>query len=452
MSELINESKDNDQAQEQDFDEAWYLQTYGDVAASVARGGWKSGYHHFDKVGRERGRFRSAAHQATRLADQRLVRSGPSLDTPSVTPGQSAVTDSLDVGFYTSAYPLAREELAAGLAATASEHYSKIGKHRGYLPNRAAPRPENPAKYYSRFGGFWTDQANAVDLVKGKLELGRINERQAELLSSFITDGYVVIKNAVPTEILDKAENELILAYHGGIPKLRFNVTGSGRKAPWSPDALARPAKALDIHWLCPAIRDLIFAPALMDLLHLVMERRTFATQTLGFWRGSAQSAHQDSAYVNYSLPMQFLASWIALEDVREDAGELFYYVGSQRMPEYLYIEKFKGVEEATRMTGNSELGEQIQDHVENIPRIAETMGLAKRRFLAKRGDILIWCSDLAHGGSPISADCSRKSIVTHYTTAEAVPSYFELHPGKVRAMYAGEYYSSAHYDFEPKS
>ncbi len=432
----------------EDFDEAWYLQTYPDVAAAVARGGWKSGYQHFASVGRERGRLGSAKHGP--VPRPRDGAPPPAAAVPPPSPAPMPAPAGLDATFYTAAYPVAREEIAAGLASDPEHHYEQIGKHRGYLPNRAAPRPENPAKYSSRFGGFWTDQANALDLVRGKLELGRINERQAELLSRFVTDGYVVIEQAVPDEILDKADQALTAAYNGAMEQQQFNITGSGRKAPWSPEALVKPAKALDIHWLSPAVRDLIFTPALMDLLHLVMERRALATQTLGFWRGSAQSAHQDSAYVNYSLPMQFLASWIALEDVQQNAGELFYYVGSQRMPEYLYLENFKGIEEATRMTGISDLGKQIDDHVDKIPRVAEMLGLPKQRFLAKRGDILIWSSDLAHGGSPISTACSRKSLVTHYTTAEAVPSYFELRPGKLRAKHAGDYYSSAHYDFEP--
>jgi ectoine hydroxylase-related dioxygenase (phytanoyl-CoA dioxygenase family) len=180
-------------------------------------------------------------------------------------------------------------------------------------------------------------------------------------------------------------------------------------------------------------------------------ERRAFATQTLSFWRGSAQGAHQDSAYVNYSLPMQFLASWIALEDVSPDSGELFYYVGSHRMPEFLYIDRFKGVEEAGRLNPGFNLQPQIRHHVQRIPIVAAEMKLPARQFLAKRGDILIWSADLAHGGSPISTTTTRKSVVTHYTTAEAVPSYFELHPGKVRASYRGDSYSSAHYDFQPR-
>jgi len=45
-----------------EFDEAWYLKKYLDVAAAVQRRGFRSGFEHFEKIGRERGRFASEAH------------------------------------------------------------------------------------------------------------------------------------------------------------------------------------------------------------------------------------------------------------------------------------------------------------------------------------------------------------------------------------------------------
>jgi hypothetical protein len=48
-----------------------------------------------------------------------------------------------------------------------------------------------------------------------------------------------------------------------------------------------------------------------MDDLPIKDDKVLLVTQTLAFWRGSAQNGHQDSAYVNYSTPMQFAASWI---------------------------------------------------------------------------------------------------------------------------------------------
>ena len=69
-----------------------------------------------------------------------------------------------DPVFYSNSYPQAREEVASGRAARMLDHYLKIGRAQGYLPNKQAPRPDNPDCIRSRFGGLWFDAANGEDL------------------------------------------------------------------------------------------------------------------------------------------------------------------------------------------------------------------------------------------------------------------------------------------------
>jgi ectoine hydroxylase-related dioxygenase (phytanoyl-CoA dioxygenase family) len=247
--------------------------------------------------------------------------------------------------------------------------------------------------------------------------------------------------------VLDRAEEDLDRAYRGEIPELRFNVHTKGRACAWCKETLELPCKALDLHWYSAAIRQLIFADDLLEFLHLIFERRALASQTLSFWRGSAQGPHQDSAYVNYSLPLQFAASWIALEDVQPDAGELFYQVGSHRLPEFLYAGRFKGSEDARRTNRDLDLTADLARHLVWIREQAAGAGLRTERFLAKRGDVLFWSADLAHGGGPISGVQTRKSVVTHYCPAEVAPSYFETKPNReVKRFGERSYYSSSHY------
>ncbi len=396
------------------FDECLYLQRYEDVAEAVARGEWPSGYAHYCTVGRSEG------------------RSG---------------TAEVDEGWYQKAYPNARRDIEAGWAKDLNDHYRRIGRHRGYLPNRTAPRANNPAGFRSCFGGLWVDQANALDVVRGRLELGTITPEQAALLCKWVEDGNVVIEKAVPEEILEGAVAELDKAYAGGFPSLRFNIHGFGRNLSWVPEVQTNAAKALDLHWISEPIREAIFCDKVLEFLHLIFERRALATQTLAFWRGSAQAAHQDSAHVNYSLPMQFAASWIALEDVREGAGELFYHVGGQCMPEFLYRGKYKGTEEAARLNPGCDVNDALAEHVGSIRHTSQEMSLETERFLAKRGDVLFWSADLPHGGGSISPATTRKSVVTHYCPREVVPAYFEgSGRNEIRRHKESAYYSSGHY------
>ena len=149
---------------------------------------------------------------------------------------------------------------------------------------------------------------------------------------------------------------------------------------------------------------------------------------------------------------MQFVASWIALEDVAPGAGELFYYVGSHRMREFVYGGEFKGAEEARRLGADGNLDAELKMHVQKIPKQAEVMGLKKERLIAKRGDVLFWSADLAHGGSPISSERTRKSVVTHYCPAEVMPTYVDQRPKVVLKSHKGNaYFTTSHYpEFEP--
>jgi hypothetical protein len=305
---------------------------------------------------------------------------------------------------------------------------------------------EDPAKVRSRYGGLWTDQGNAMDLIDGRLEFSKLTLHEAALLRQWVTDGYVILPRAVPEEVLAPALEDLERAYRGELPDLRFDIQGAGRFVPWAAGYQVVPSRALDIHWHSEAIRNAMFAPMILAFLHLIFERRALASQTMGFWRGCQQNGHQDSADVSYSMPLQFAASWIALEDVREGTGELFYYVGSHRIGEYRYHNRFKGVAEARRL-GFSEAHTEAQtgQHVERIAKQAQGLGLRTHRFLARRGDALVWAADLAHGDGAASNSQTRKSVLTHYCPSDCAPSYFERGTSEIR-KYFDEFYSSGYY------
>src|SRR6185503_14278762 len=76
-------------------------------------------------------------------------------------------------------------------------------------------------------------------------------------------------------------------------------------------------AKLLDLHVHFESARELVFHPRVVRILSLILERPMLAFQSLYFRWGSRQDVHQDTAYVKVSSPLEFVASWIALEDVR---------------------------------------------------------------------------------------------------------------------------------------
>ncbi len=376
-----------------EFDEACHLQHHSDVAAAVRQGDWPSALTHYWVAGKARGRVAAAP---------------------------------VDAESNVNTYPLAAREIAVGRAISVDDNFHRIDKFRGYLPAPGTTRQDNPAAIRSRFVGLWTDVGNALDLVDGRQKIGRINADCAALLRHWISYVYVALLVRVPNDILERAEADLELAYHGGIGHLRFAVRGVGQNTAWAEQALTQPAKTLDLHWFSPDIRNLLFAEPILAFLHLIFERPPLVTRSLRFRRGFAQDGQQDSAYVHYSLPMQFAASWIALEDVQAGAGEMFYHPGSHRMPEFIYAGRFKGAEEAKRVRPSVNLEHDYNRHIDLIRRQAERMQLTTERFLAKRGQVSVWRADLGHGACEVSVEHTRKSVVTHYCSAEIVPAYFE--------------------------
>ena len=174
------------------------------------------------------------------------------------------------------------------------------------------------------------------------------------------------------------------------------------------------------------------FCDAITHFLHLIFERPALASQTLVSYRGSGQPFHQDSAYVPYSLPLQFTASWIALENVAAGAGELEYLVGSHNaLPEYTYPGGYKSASESQRYgTEKAAVSEAIKVHEKQIATEGQRRALTRETLLAKRGDVLFWHADLAHGGSPISLSRSRKSVVTHSLSEGSGAIVFRQCPG----------------------
>ena len=408
-------------APQREFDEAWYLDAYPDIADAVRRGVLRSGLAHWIESGKAEGR----------------------IPPPGYTEG-----DRFDAEWYAASYHAAAADIAAGRARDAAEHYDLIGRFRGYLPNRFAPRPDDPAGIPSRFGGLWLDHGNALDLIEGRLELGQIDAAQADLLRHWVRHGYVILRGAIPEARVAAAAEDLRRAYDGELPEVKFecHAVGGYRPMGWDRAVQTHPAKALDLHWWSPAIRDLIFAPPVRETLELLFGRRAMASQSLTFLRGSAQGYHQDTLYVPYSLPTQFAASWIALEDVTPGAGELTYLEGSHRLPDFLYGGRYKTLWDAQRMVRKNELRAEMEDYSEKLERRGTEAGMPASTFLAKRGDVLIWHADLAHGGLPISPHTTRRSVVTHYCPKEVAPLVFERGRTDVRVHEGVAWYSTGHY------
>jgi len=396
------------------FDTEYYLTRYPDIAQAVQDGKLRDPFEHFVRRG----------HVEHRVPYQ------------------------FDEAFYGQHYPQAAQDIAQGLVPDLRTHFETIGWFRGYLPYAKADRPADPAATGSAFGGFWVDKGDALDRIAGRLETGQITAEDAEHLSHWAQNGYLIIPNAFPADELEAALEALDRAYAGDFEGVSFLAEQIQPKpARFDPRMRDVPAKVLDLHWFSEAIRNLVFSDRVVRFINLVFESKPLASQTLGFYRGSGQSGHQDSAYVTYSQQRAFLASWIALEDVEAGAGELFYFERSHTLPDFLYRGRYKSHGEATRAgLPRDAASREISLHMKRLEETTRQFGCVEKRLLARRGDVLFWHADLVHGGTPISASRTRRSVVTHYCPWRVAPLYFERHMASLRRHQDRGYYSTTYY------
>jgi ectoine hydroxylase-related dioxygenase (phytanoyl-CoA dioxygenase family)/SAM-dependent methyltransferase len=288
--------------------------------------------------------------------------------------------------------------------------------------------------FHTPFGGLWTDLNNADTILAGKLAAAELSPDEARLVEEWRRDGFVILKGAVEEAAIDEILKDFERAYDGQLNCKMSYWNDHGHHI--EPASLSlvhnKDAKLLDLHDVSAATQVVQFAEPIRRFLQILFDRPALAFQSLGFYYGSQQDLHRDTAFVRVDSPMEFVASWIALEDIQQGSGELEYYVGSHTLPQYLFNGKHLWVR-----PGEPE-GDIFHERLHSM---AKEAGLHLQRFQAKKGDVLIWSAGLMHGGSRVNPPVhTRKSLVTHYCPADLQPMYAYKGGRPKRSSVAGNY------------
>jgi ectoine hydroxylase-related dioxygenase (phytanoyl-CoA dioxygenase family) len=312
--------------------------------------------------------------------------------------------------------------------------------------------------FRSQHGGLWTDLSHAHELTAGKRELDFISDYEAQKLHYFIDNGYVILESIIPPEIVDDYLEELDKVYKGDLTGFSAEIWENNQLfygVPYKPEYFTnKTLKIVDAHRESEFARKISLYPSLVRFLSLIFERSVLAFQTLTFHYGTQQPIHQDTAYVRVDNPMELVASWIALEDIQEGTGELEFYIGSHRLADYNFDGNpgLQGDEQWFPQGQSKWLDyrdyESNRTYMQWLVEESERQGLQRGKFKAKKGDVLIWTNDLAHGGSKIERDdISRLSLVTHYCPSNRNPYYFytSRHSEKIKYNHLGYYSYTEH-------
>ncbi len=229
----------------------------------------------------------------------------------------------------------------------------------------------------------WVESPFFDDLLQKK----DISPQQCQQAIQFNKEGFLLLPQAVDHNLIDRTIREI----EGEYPA---NVGES-------------PARHQDLWKKYPTVRALACQPQLIAVLEMLYGREPIPFQTLNFKFGTQQRAHSDTIHFS-SVPVRFMCGvWVALEDTTAQNGPLFYYPRSHRQEEFNYFDIGIEAEE------NYAEYPRYEDFIEEF---MEAKGYQRQEIHMKKGDVLIWSSNLIHGGMPITGgNLSRWSQVTHY-------------------------------------
>jgi len=241
------------------------------------------------------------------------------------------------------------------------------------------------------------DQYNSRDTLPKIDAFNQLSsKRQAELLS-WSDNGYVVLKGFFNQDRVNEINEEVKLLDKNG-------------KASWVGNKMMFAIHYSDIILHASADAEL------MSIINLLMGKKMELFQSINFLTGSEQKTHSDSFHMSTFPYGNIIAAWIALESTDQNNGPLHYYPGSHKLP---YI--------VNRDFGNAGtkyfLGNKTYDvYTGKIAEIIEQNTYKRELLFAEPGDVLLWHSNLLHGGEPHHDKArTRKSLVTHYYAEEAI-------------------------------
>jgi len=225
-----------------------------------------------------------------------------------------------------------------------------------------------------------------------------LSSEQAKLATDYHENGYVVIQNLFTEELIEEIKKDML---------------EKGFNPDYPIDTFRNDIRIQDLWQKSDAVKQMAAHPEIIKVLEMLYDREVIPFQTLNFKVGSQQKAHSDTLHFS-SLPARYMCGvWVALEDITEDNGPLFYYPGSHKTPEYNFSH-FK-----------NSLADTSYDNYPEYEIFMEALMEAstyKKRSFGQKGDALIWSSNIIHGGSAVNdPNSTRFSQVTHYYFKDCV-------------------------------
>lgn len=216
-----------------------------------------------------------------------------------------------------------------------------------------------------------------------------------DIQRQWFRDGVVVLKKFIPSE--------LIKSYCD----VRQRLEDKGKRGGWDCDC---PYLYYDeIKNIC------LYAPLMNVMGGLIGDEMGLHLNLTG-WVSTERNWHQDD-YLNPEFVNSWYAAvWMALDDIHPDSGPFEYIPGSHRWPLTRRAKLFEHLSEEEQK--HPDWPSKTQDFIsEAFEEEIKVRGIEPVKFLAEKGDVLIWHGRLAHRGTVARVPGKeRKSLISHYS------------------------------------
>lgn len=261
----------------------------------------------------------------------------------------------------------------------------------------------------------------------------------AEQYRTFRRDGYLIVRGLINAREIEELRQHTSDLMQGKLPEQQASrmaardttkdhgVSAQGLEAP--PEHLSPEAKAdffLRIHMLHRKLElheRYLLHPRIIDVLEVILGPDVLALQSMLFLKGPGkpgQGWHQDSYYIP-TTPDTLCGAWIAIDDVDEYNGAMWFAKGSGHEPVYPpcpeagYGFGDKLISDIQYIKGVSD----DRDEHNHLSPIADKYD----QLLAtmKSGDVAFFNGHVLHRSKRnITKDRFRRSFVGHYCNARS--------------------------------
>lgn len=149
-----------------------------------------------------------------------------------------------------------------------------------------------------------------------------------------------------------------------------------------------------------------------------ILKEKPKIVQSMYFEGNSATWEHQDSYYLDSENIGKMTAAWIALEEIKADAGRFFICPGSQKI-------------EHGKQNINNNIADNHDKYIQEVVSIIKSRNMIIKAPYMGIGDVLFWNSWTIHG----SIDSQNKNFSRSSITMHAIPEsdkFLQFHSRKM--------------------